>query len=124
MEREREQGCELASTRRAWPCWLCLAMLLTSWRVGRGSPNSRCVRLLNGQLVPPWPMVFCTTARSHLPDSPPLLSARDCSPLLSSGTTVPDQDRTQADLPSRPALRADPCVIMTKRHGTLSIIEF
>jgi hypothetical protein len=52
-----------------------------------------------------------TTASSHLPDSPPLVSAWDCSPPLSSGTSVPDQDRTQADLPSRPASRADPCVM-------------
>jgi len=53
------------------------------------------------------------TARSRLPDSPPIYTAWNCSPLLSFATSA-GLDRTVTDLLYRLALRAEPCVMKDK----------
>lgn len=64
-----------------------------------------------------------TTARSHLPDSPPDFTAWDCSPLLPFAMRA-GLGRTWTDLPSWSALLGQSvCLKETKRHGTLYMGE-
>ena len=51
----------------------------------------------------------------------PLVSAWDCSPLLSFATWPVWIEPSRFAIKG-PALRADPCVKTTKRHGTLSLL--